>query len=728
MGASSAFTTVPYQSQAGRWADLEADGGRVFVTRSDATKAVAVCLSLNEDIHDAIPAAALPGLLGVPFDDVLAVVAEVAPKDAEAGMFARLSESEAATVACRFGAALFCLGFNRKERGRVLRQIHPQVMGYIHEVYGLAPDPVCTVGHHQGRTPHLTDFERQQLAAAAPLFGNPTDAHVVPLVGLTRWHLANVSLTVGDHFQPQPDVQMRTLGSSRQIAEAIVSADTLTGRTIRLHFDGMLAAEALYFIKSSAPNVAGALVAAVMRDGDAFFENIIETRDWLPGAEGVKQVEKSAQEYFDEPITLTVVRAEHQAATDNMLAIVDKAFQLLGDDLWRAHQSLPLFEVRRVLGDDVPAENDDVPNVPMIYTALALAATLTVPTMTTFVTDLPELPHNSQGARPGWALSTAPGHGPRYAFNCPPAKDPAAEFANLDDLPAGTLTPLAAAPGGEFVEVTAPDGPITLTLADSSRFTKDDLATLAGHVRGPIPAAEFGMWWVDTPVVEAMAETASRPVWLNLDELPSQAGIAWFGSELVLSEAGTTEKVAGFSWVRRSQHELALIMLGGVTDDLHAGWATAEVWVNPDTGDAEVSCTTGSGRLAAALFNLLNLPRTVETSTATLTSETRDWNAKRTRKVTKTRIDRIKVATLRVGADHAKARQGGNSWHYKHRFWVSGHLRFQPYRSQTDKNGQPKIERIWIDGYVKGPDGAPWLPKRDKVILLKMARPDSRAA
>lgn len=55
---------------------------------------------------------------------------------------------------------------------------------------------------------------------------------------------------------------------------------------------------------------------------------------------------------------------------------------------------------------------------------------------------------------------------------------------------------------------------------------------------------------------------------------------------------------------------------------------------------------------------------------------------------------------------------GEATWHYRVRFYVRGH-----WRRLVDKHGTPY--RVWINGYIKGPDGAPLLHGEKVAVLAR---------
>jgi hypothetical protein len=71
-----------------------------------------------------------------------------------------------------------------------------------------------------------------------------------------------------------------------------------------------------------------------------------------------------------------------------------------------------------------------------------------------------------------------------------------------------------------------------------------------------------------------------------------------------------------------------------------------------------------------------------------------------------------RVVMLRRTSPIAERGDGEAKWHYRVRFVVRGH-----WRRLVDKQGQPY--RIWVNAYIKGPDGAPLLLGEKVAVLAR---------
>jgi hypothetical protein len=71
-----------------------------------------------------------------------------------------------------------------------------------------------------------------------------------------------------------------------------------------------------------------------------------------------------------------------------------------------------------------------------------------------------------------------------------------------------------------------------------------------------------------------------------------------------------------------------------------------------------------------------------------------------------------RVVMLRRTSPIGEPGDGEAKWHYRVRFMVRGH-----WRRLHDKQGQPY--RVWINAYIKGPDGAPLLAGEKVTVLAR---------
>jgi len=71
-----------------------------------------------------------------------------------------------------------------------------------------------------------------------------------------------------------------------------------------------------------------------------------------------------------------------------------------------------------------------------------------------------------------------------------------------------------------------------------------------------------------------------------------------------------------------------------------------------------------------------------------------------------------RVVMLRRTSSITEPGDGDARWHYRVRFVVKGH-----WRRLHDRNGQPY--RIWINAFIKGPDGAPLLHGEKVAVLAR---------
>jgi hypothetical protein len=75
-------------------------------------------------------------------------------------------------------------------------------------------------------------------------------------------------------------------------------------------------------------------------------------------------------------------------------------------------------------------------------------------------------------------------------------------------------------------------------------------------------------------------------------------------------------------------------------------------------------------------------------------------------------VHNTRVVMLRRTSPIGEPGDGEAKWHYRVRFLVKGH-----WRRLHDKDGQPY--RIWINAYIKGPDGAPLLHGEKVAVLAR---------
>jgi len=75
-------------------------------------------------------------------------------------------------------------------------------------------------------------------------------------------------------------------------------------------------------------------------------------------------------------------------------------------------------------------------------------------------------------------------------------------------------------------------------------------------------------------------------------------------------------------------------------------------------------------------------------------------------------VHNTRVVMLRRTSQAADRGDGDAKWHYRVRFAVRGH-----WRRLHDKDGRPY--RIWINAYIKGPDGAPLLHGEKVAVLAR---------
>lgn len=73
-------------------------------------------------------------------------------------------------------------------------------------------------------------------------------------------------------------------------------------------------------------------------------------------------------------------------------------------------------------------------------------------------------------------------------------------------------------------------------------------------------------------------------------------------------------------------------------------------------------------------------------------------------------LDTISVVTLRRKQNEQAYQEAASKRDFKHQWWVSGHIRAQWYPSDESH------KLIWIDPYIKGPDGAPMIDKTYAVV------------
>lgn len=71
-----------------------------------------------------------------------------------------------------------------------------------------------------------------------------------------------------------------------------------------------------------------------------------------------------------------------------------------------------------------------------------------------------------------------------------------------------------------------------------------------------------------------------------------------------------------------------------------------------------------------------------------------------------------RVVMLRRSSPAVDPGDGEAKWHYRVRFFVKGH-----WRRLTDQHGQPY--RTWVQGHIKGPDGAPLLHGEKVAVLAR---------
>jgi hypothetical protein len=71
-----------------------------------------------------------------------------------------------------------------------------------------------------------------------------------------------------------------------------------------------------------------------------------------------------------------------------------------------------------------------------------------------------------------------------------------------------------------------------------------------------------------------------------------------------------------------------------------------------------------------------------------------------------------RVVMLRRTSPLGDRADGDAKWHYRVRFYVKGH-----WRHLIDKNGRPY--RVWVNGHIKGPDGAPLLHGEKVAVLAR---------
>ena len=72
----------------------------------------------------------------------------------------------------------------------------------------------------------------------------------------------------------------------------------------------------------------------------------------------------------------------------------------------------------------------------------------------------------------------------------------------------------------------------------------------------------------------------------------------------------------------------------------------------------------------------------------------------------------VQVVHLHKRNERTTTREHASGYTVKVRSVVTGHVRMQPYRSRG------VVEPIWIEDHVRGPDGAPFSQKREKVHVL----------
>lgn len=138
------------------------------------------------------------------------------------------------------------------------------------------------------------------------------------------------------------------------------------------------------------------------------------------------------------------------------------------------------------------------------------------------------------------------------------------------------------------------------------------------------------------------------------------------------------------------------------SDDAVTEWRSAPDGrhvIADDTANMDVVCA-----IAYAFWRIQAQPLAV-TATPPLDRATR----RRAHRASITYDTRI-VMLRRTSA--ATERGGDAAWHYRVRFYVRGH-----WRRLVDKHGQPY--RVWINGYIKGPDGAPLLHGEKVAVLAR---------
>ena len=121
--------------------------------------------------------------------------------------------------------------------------------------------------------------------------------------------------------------------------------------------------------------------------------------------------------------------------------------------------------------------------------------------------------------------------------------------------------------------------------------------------------------------------------------------------------------------------------------------------------DTTATSTLVASRLAYAFWRIQAQPL------ATVVAPPLDRHARR-RAERASITHGTRVVMLRRTSQAADRGEGDAKWHYRVRFAVRGH-----WRRLHDKDGRPY--RIWINAYIKGPDGAPLLHGEKVAVLAR---------
>lgn len=262
-------------------------------------------------------------------------------------------------------------------------------------------------------------------------------------------------------------------------------------------------------------------------------------------------------------------------------------------------------------------------------------------------------------------------------------------------------------------------------VTDETEFTVEEM--VGGLASSLIRATADGCYAVSSEISDLIFQSsASIPVFtLQPTDLPSPNGYVWLDGGVPLTDArDMIVVVRAFTWTTIEGSRGPAIMIGYITDasdprDQYFSELSPMVRQLPfvsrlymggcrwDFGEelaVIVEDRAQWAQLVAAFFRFINEEYVaVERGTGSRQGQRRRQRAKLSTDVT--------LVRLRRSASPSTRSEDPQHREYDHRFVVHGHWRNQWYPSINDH--RPK----WIRAYVKGPEDAPLVVKREAFVV-----------